>query len=385
MKLRDVLFVLVAGFVLLSCGGSAEQNTALQDIKLIPVLKNHYFTYVNLKGEPAFEETFEEADWFSDGLALVKKRESGKYAFINEQGETVIDASKYDVDNGVTGFWEGIAWARGQKMRDPYVAINTKGEELFEAPGIPKTFFCNGTAWVQKGRHSRTYMLVDNTGKVVAEFDPKTLPEDVYVRIYPVFCDRICVQKESGRGNSRYGAMDVAGNLKVDYLYRNELLFDRGGQAVAKNEEGKFGVIDKDGKVAVPFEYDKMEKDGDLYKVSVGNQTGWCNRKGKMVVALQKNIRTETYFAWNDQAYNAGWFIERNGNQSETMLVYEKYPVSPIIGNEVMVVANQLLIDKKEHPLTKGKIYLSGNSMFSDQAYNFHMGLPYVAFFPMQW
>ena len=80
MKLRNVLFILAAALGMASCGGgSADRSTALQDIKLIPVLKNHYFSYVDLKGGTAFEETFQEADWFSDGLALVKKREVGLY------------------------------------------------------------------------------------------------------------------------------------------------------------------------------------------------------------------------------------------------------------------------------------------------------------------
>lgn len=386
MKLRNVLFALAAGLGICSCGGgNADRNTALQDIKLIPVMKDHYYSYVNLKGEPAFEETFKEADWFSDGLALVKKRESGKYAFINERGETVIDASKYDVDGGVTGFWEGIAWAKGRTYKSPYVAINTKGEELFEVPGVPKTLFCNGTAWIKKDRHSEEYMLVDKTGKVVAEFGPKTLPEDVYMQPYPVLCDRVCAYKITGRGSARYGALDVAGNQKVDYLYKEELLFDRGGLAVAENEDGKYGVVDKDGKVVIPFEYDKMEKDGDLYKVVIGKETGWCDRKGKMVVALRDKIRAETYFAWNDQAYNSGWSIDRKGKEKISTMLFAKYPVSPIIGNEVMVVSNQVLIDKNGHTLTKGRIYLRGESMFSDQAYAFHMGLPYVSFFPQQW
>lgn len=386
MKLRNVLFALAAGLGIWSCGGgNADRNTALQDIKLIPVLKDHYFTYVNLKGVPAFEETFQEADWFSDGLALVKRRKSGKYAFINEQGEMVIDASKYDVDGGVTGFWEGMAWAKGRTYKSPYMAINTKGEELFEAPGVPKTLFCNGTAWIKKDRHSEEYMLVDKTGKVVAEFGRKTLPEGVYVQPYPVLCDRVCAYKITERGSARYGALDVAGNLKVDYLYKDELLFDRGGLAVAENEDGKYGVIDKDGKVVIPFEYDKMEKDGDLYKVVVGKETGWCNRNGKMVVAPVKGIWAETYFAWNDQAYNAGYLIDRKGKQSAVNQSFAEYPVSPIIGNEVMVVSNQVLIDKNGHALTGGQIYLSGEPLYSDQAYAFHMGLPYVKGLPMAW
>lgn len=43
MKLINVLFALAAGLVMCSCGGgNADRNTALQDIKLIPVLKDHY-------------------------------------------------------------------------------------------------------------------------------------------------------------------------------------------------------------------------------------------------------------------------------------------------------------------------------------------------------
>lgn len=378
MKMRNILFMLIVTLGICSCrGGGADRSAALQDIRLIPVLKDHYFSYVDLKGQPAFEETFQEADWFSDGLALVKKRKTGKWAYINDKGETVIDASKYDVDGGVTGFWEGVAWAKGRTIGAPYVAIGTKGEELFEAPGIPQTFFCNGTAWIRKERYSRECSLVDKTGKVVAEFGTKALPEEGRVRILPVLCDRICVQKGDA-WRARYGAVDMAGNLKVGYLYKTELLFDRGGQAVAENEEGKYGVIDIDGKVVVPFEYEKIEKDGDLYKVHAGKETGWCNRNGKMVIALREGIRSGTYFAWNDQACNAGYFIDRKGNQTAVSETIARYPVSPVIGNEVMVVAGRLLVDKKGQTLTKGEIYLGNETMRSDQAYAFHTGLPYV-------
>lgn len=377
MKTCYLLMIMALVVVIGACGDGADRSAALQDIRLIPVLKNHYFSYVNLKGEPAFEETFQEADWFSDGLALVKKRGTGKWVYINDKGETVIDASKYDVDGGVTGFWEGVAWAKGGTIGAPYVAIGTKGEELFEAPGIPRTFFCNGTAWIQKERYSREYCLVDKNGKVVAEFGTNPLPEEGQVRILPVFCDRICVQKGDA-WRARYGAVDMAGDLKVDYLYKSELLFDKGGQAVAENEEGKYGVIDMNGKVVVPFEYEKIEKDGDLYKVRTGKETGWCDRSGKMVIALREGIRSGTYFAWNDQACNSGYFIDRKGNQTAISEAIASYSVSPVIGNEVMVVSGQLLVDKKGQTLCRGEIYLSYMTMRSDQAYAFHTGLPYV-------
>lgn len=122
----------------------------------------------------------------------------------------------------------------------------------------------------------------------------------------------------------------MAGNLKVGYLYKKELLFDRGGQAVAENEEGKYGVIDRDGNVVVPFEYEKIEKDGDLYKVHAGKEKGWCGRNGKVAVALREGIRSETYFAWNDQACNSGYFIDRKGNQ--TAVGESGCPVSGIPG-----------------------------------------------------
>lgn len=369
MKIRNLL-LFTAFFVAVSCGGGSDRNSALQEMKLIPVRQNSYYSYVNLKGEQAFEGSFLQADWFSDGLALVEKRDvkgNGK-AYINENGETVIDASGY---SEMTGFWEGVAWVK-DRASSLSVAIDTKGKELFRVSGKPQTFFCNGTAWIRKDQYRDDYMLVDKTGKMVAEFGPETLPSGVYLQILPVLADRICVRKGD---NDRFGAMNLKGKLVVDYLYMDVLFFDEGGLAVARNEEGQYGVINKNGKEVISFEYDEMEKDGDLFRVCVEEKYGWCNRKGKMVITPTSDVGSDNYFAWNDRTYTeAGQIIGRKGMTVGTTIQHGySVSVSPVIGNQVVIVSRQLLVDMEDNILLQGFM-----NAFKSDYHTFHMGLPYV-------
>src|SRR6266404_567115 len=83
-------------FLFLSFNGSA-QDTPRPCIyppaqksapKLFPFLRNGKVGFINQGGVIEISPTFEEADWFSEGLAAARKR--GRWGYIDQQGKWMI-------------------------------------------------------------------------------------------------------------------------------------------------------------------------------------------------------------------------------------------------------------------------------------------------------
>ena len=169
--MKTIIYLIASLFMLASCGDSGlKQRNLLQEVNLIPVMKGGRVTtysYINTAGEEVFMSPFVEgAGLFFDGLAKgkISSRETkgGRWRYINAKGEVVIDASAY---REVTDFSEGIAWCETRDRK--WVAINTKGEELFVLDGRPMGLFSEGLAACKNS--SDKDVFVDMKGNTVLE------------------------------------------------------------------------------------------------------------------------------------------------------------------------------------------------------------------------
>jgi hypothetical protein len=67
--MKEIIKVLVIVFTLLSTQTTSEEI-------LYPIYENGVFSYINADGEKINDMTFDEAYYFSEGLAVVKKTEN---------------------------------------------------------------------------------------------------------------------------------------------------------------------------------------------------------------------------------------------------------------------------------------------------------------------
>ena len=167
---------------------------------------NHGYFYVSEDGHKRLnDESFEDANAFSEGLASVKI--NGKYGFIDKSGNIVINPNFEDAN----AFSEGLA----------YVKINGK------------------------------YGFIDKSGNIV---------------INPNFEDANAFSEglASVEINGKYGFIDKSGNIVINPNFEDANAFSEGLASVMIN--GKYGFIDKTGKIVITPQFDDVESFHDITK-----------------------------------------------------------------------------------------------------------------------
>jgi tetratricopeptide (TPR) repeat protein len=127
--------------------------------------------------------------------------------------------------------------------------------------------------WLDKCVEGYAVLNYLNVGYVPADFSGYKIP----------FSEDLMVIYEEKHGNQRFGFMNNKGKNVIPCVYTYVEQFNH-GIAIAKNEEGRYGVIDKYGLIVVPFEYTKIEPDynGGMIKTWNGDFNNTIDVKDKM-------------------------------------------------------------------------------------------------------
>ena len=126
-KMSNIRKYYAAAFVLLA---ALPLRSASADVRgewkkdRYPVDSNGKWGYIDNTGAVVIKPRFEEAAYFSEGLAPVKL--TGKYGYIDKTGKVVI-APRF---NHAFGFREGVAWVEGAKSG----FIDKTGKIVISAP-----------------------------------------------------------------------------------------------------------------------------------------------------------------------------------------------------------------------------------------------------------
>ena len=155
------------------------------------------YLFLDYSGKMISEETFQDANDFSEGFAAVEKEE--KWGFINTSGKIVITC-QYD---NVTEFHEGIAAVEADGK---WHYIDQRGKSVFKEEYESALYFSEGLAAVKKG--------------------------------------------------GKWGFIDKSGNLKIDFQYEDAGNFSEGKAAVANTIDGyqEWAYINAENEVVVDYE-----------------------------------------------------------------------------------------------------------------------------------
>lgn len=362
-------FFLLFLIMLASCQGGMN-TSLLKEIKLVPVYNpnNGMRIYLNTKGEQAIDEVFNYASFFNEGLAAVKS-EDFHCKYINEQGETVIDASQYIK---VSDFSHELAWGIPEENRDITVAFNKEGHEVFTLEGTPLTVFDENGIAVYENNGDYGFVNAKGEKTVIDGYNVQTL----------CFISQglICVSK----GGKPYGAMNEKGEVVIPLEYEQPLRFDVNGCAVIVRE-GQWGLINKKNEILIEPQYALLKVDGNNYffvERLEDNDTyrygtyryGWCDKNGKMIIEpkwkTDYNFPRETFFSNGDKAFLHENEIEEGMDSPTCTYIDEKgneieFPycrlVTPFFGqNNVAIARNGNkagIINKKGEVMGEQFIY----------------------------
>lgn len=198
--------------------------------------------YFNKNGEVEIQPKYMDADFFSEGLAVVQlpmdeNGEGGDYVYIKQDGIQAFDTHFDEADR----FENGMAVVRtGAK----YGVISTSGEYLI-APTYEEDLTIDGD-WIMFKTQEKVGWM-DKDGKVV--INPQF--EDAYI-----FGSSDLAPVQMGK---KYGYIDRAGTLKINPTYDEALPFN-GDLALIVQDE-KIGLISAEGKIVANPTYDGISAD----------------------------------------------------------------------------------------------------------------------------
>lgn len=203
-----------------------ECITGFSQYDMSPAKRNGKWGYITRKGIEKISPKYEEAESFSSDMGAVKL--NNKWGFINKLGRIIIPL-KYDE---VERFFRGYSIV---KIHDKYGVINPKGT-----------------------------MVVPCKYSKIKRFNG----EDKY---------NICL-------NNKWGVCDKNGEIIIDCLYDEDLYFQNGFSAAKK--DGKWGMINLQNNIVVPFSYDdvfSIISDG-LMRVEENGKIGFVDCNGNQII-----------------------------------------------------------------------------------------------------
>ena len=247
------------------------------DIALV-VPKGKGISLINGKCEVVanLDNSIVSANYFSHGYARVSN-DDNMQGYINEKGEIVIKPS-YDLAFNFSTDGLAIVGKKENDSTTKYLIIDTQGKEIFSfSSNEYKDFgtFNNGYLPVQKDNDE--VVLLDKTGKKFTSIGKWK----GYIPYWLGFNDGVIVFKD---GNV-YGLKNEKGEIVVRAKYDEliPLTMINPKHYLAKKQD-KFGVIDKDDKVIIPFDYTILDYiNKDILIVGEGKSFNFMNKDLKDV------------------------------------------------------------------------------------------------------
>lgn len=210
-----------------------QQELILANQEFFPIKSGNFWGFVNESGEVIIPVIYDEADNFSEGLAVIKQ--DGKYGYITKTGALTI-AARFD---DALPFHEGHAVV---ELKGKLGMINRSGEFIIPAQYEDLGNLTNGLA----------YFLKDS---LYGYFDSKGI-----VRIPPTFTEAF--DYENGKAivskNNFYGLIDQYGTTFIPMKYDDLRPYENQIYLAMSNDY--WGLISISGDTILAFEYDYIGK-----------------------------------------------------------------------------------------------------------------------------
>lgn len=289
------------------------------DMSLIPYRQGNKWGYATADKKIVITPKYDEANWFSNGLASVKS--GSKYGYINREGKLVIPA-KYTVakpfrkgyipkannPEGDTILFAGASLAASGEE----ICIDAKGITLLKCPAISETSVPGNMAPVETKLAEKSYSLSNNNGLFDKIHDDYTIAgsdETYYI----------------ASKNNLYGIFNTKFDTIVPFVYSSIRLNRKVPVAFLElNKNGMYGVALTNGKITINPGYSNMT----TVNGTDGNEYIILTQSGKTYV---KDINNNDVIpsGYADITYDDGGFIITDGNNLKGYYFNNKTIIQP--------------------------------------------------------
>lgn len=197
------------------------------------------YRYIDTLGQPylGIEEKMEKAYSYSEGVAVVAKKEDHKYYYLSPVGKVKFGGYEYasGFRNGVAAVYDGKAWK----------LINAGGEQIgsdtYKKVLIDESGFCSRKGVVFVSDNDKDFYMIDTKGKRISE--------DTFEKAECFYGDYAAVAK-----GGKWGFVDTNGKQVIDYKYEEARSFSDGIAAV--KIDGSWGFITASERVVIELQFE---------------------------------------------------------------------------------------------------------------------------------
>ncbi len=311
----------------------------LLDKQLLRIRKNDKTGFIDTAGNETIPPIFEEAEDFSEGLAIATEDE--KYGYINKNGQWAINA----VYDEAEAFQNGVAIVRVNKRSFVVDRTGTVISDEFDEINN----FSEGLAVVKKGGK---YGAVNRLGNVIIPLE--------YDKLGDFSEDHAWFQRDG-----KYGILDRQNYITVNNEYD---WVDNYGEFIRVKKNSGYGVIDKNNQVIISFNYDRIENySNEIFILIKNGKYGFADKSGCMYTWVEydfDNKLTTEDLVWKNEKENEVYFklidegSEAIMNQNGKKLAdFDEYEEIYLPSNGLFLVMNRdkySFLDLKMHPAFKG-------------------------------
>ena len=280
------------------------------------------YGYINGKGKKVIEPRYTDAHNYSEGLAAVK--EADRWGFINGKGEAVIDIQYPEVGD----FKEGLAYVRADNGQYGY--IDKKGNMVINPQFDSAFHFNDGLACVKTGD---SYGFIDKNGHYVIN------PQFNRASVFSNGLAHVAMES--------YGFVNKKGRFVINPTYMFVSYFV--GDYAFVYEKGKFGLIDKHGKMIVDPQFDLVATPEDNTVITRSNYYD----ADAFLTELFKDWKANSIFGFDSNTTLGDVrtkFIPQKGPEDNTYAFSFKNPKEI---NGVALVSGILGFDQKTYKIVE--------------------------------
>jgi hypothetical protein len=276
----------------------------------------YLYGFLNKQGKEVIPLKYESATDFIGGKAVVKVAE-GKYDLIDLNGKTLGSFS-----NAFVGALSEGLMAFQHEAGGKFGYLNEKGEVVIEPSFTGAQAFKSGRAVVNTDETFFKYGLIDHTGKYIIE--------PIYNDILLIGENRIALGKAIDEkipfAGSKYSIADLNGRILTEFKYVNVMDY-KNGYASASDTKNTF-FIDKNGQIAPNLPIAKgngtLSMEGALIKGNIDMRLRYYNPKGTLVWSQNQIIPLNNRFRVIEKKYNPNkdylvYYPEIQGMRFEAM------------------------------------------------------------------
>lgn len=324
---KFILLFLPLLFGLYSCGSDSEYELFAY------ANSNGDWGYFDREGKIIITPQFQSAYTFHDGKARVEVEfdNKSKFTFIDKKGN-------YDILKSwdrATDFSDGLAIV-GNDLGYP-MAIDTDLEVVLEFPNAGAVSkFSDGSAFklITRSEDGALIEIIDKNGKVTGTYYPKG------GELINHFNDGVFIAEEEDEEEKEF-LVTINSKAEVKTEFDDgicSLSSFKDGVALAEFCDGKWGVVDEEGKIVINPQYSEIYRDGDDYLVNIGRKWGWIDSDGQFIINPQfRSARNRGFNGTHLAAVKVGdkWGYVNKKGKLEINPQFES--VSPFFGDIALV------------------------------------------------